>query len=74
MEILNTSAYENPALMVVLFVVGSIGIMMMLIIKPSERTKAPMHYAVTKRELPSDDAYEKSANWVWVLIIAGIVI
>ena len=72
--LLQTSAYESPALMVMLFVVGTIGILMMLIIKPSERTKAPMHYAIKKRELPSDDHHERAAKYFWLTLITAIII
>lgn len=72
--LLNLSVYDSPALMVVLFVCGTLIIFLMIAVKPSERNKAPMHYVVVKRELPEDDDQERAANYLWLGIITAIII
>lgn len=72
--LLNASAYESPALMALLYICGTLIIILVIAIKPSEQNKAPMHYYVSKRQLPSDDHHERASTYTWLAIIAGIII
>jgi hypothetical protein len=72
MELLNTSVYESPILMVTLFLLGGIGLLLILVISPEEK-KTPMLYNITKTEL-KDDTYKKSCSFFWILLIMAIIL